>query len=162
LTFSCFESQPCKVNLEWNHHLASTYILYIFIIEIVLKYDPKMLSFKTRKSQRLTLSWNSSQLSTWTHKCHYSCKSVNVNGLKINLQLWDIPGHERFGGMTRVHYKVQQHSFMHALLKMLKTWQNSLIGFNIHSYCFFSFIKLNLLNRTTYICNPRKNEIEEL
>jgi len=35
----------------------------------------------------------------------HSCKSVNVNGLKINLQLWDIPGHERFGGMTRVHYK---------------------------------------------------------
>ena len=36
----------------------------------------------------------------------HSCKCVNINGLKINLQLWDIPGHERFGGMTRVHYKV--------------------------------------------------------
>ena len=57
---------------------------------------------KQGKNKRL----NSSQLSTWAHKCHYSCKSVNVNGLKINLQLWDIPGHERFGGMTRVHYKV--------------------------------------------------------
>ena len=54
----------------------------------------------------LIRDWNSSQLNTWAHKCHYSCKSVNVNGLKINLQLWDIPGHERFGGMTRVHYKV--------------------------------------------------------
>ena len=23
----------------------------------------------------------------------------------MNIQLWDIPGHERFGGLTRVHYK---------------------------------------------------------
>ena len=29
-------------------------------------------SFKTRKSQRSTLSCNWSQLSTWTHKCYYS------------------------------------------------------------------------------------------
>ena len=36
----------------------------------------------------------------------HSVKTVNVNGTKVNLQLWDIPGHERFGGMTRVHYKV--------------------------------------------------------
>ena len=36
----------------------------------------------------------------------HSVKSVNINGLKVNLQLWDIPGHERFGGMTRVYYKV--------------------------------------------------------
>ena len=40
----------------------------------------------------------------------HSCKCVNINGLKINLQLWDIPGHERFGGMTRVHYKVIMNS----------------------------------------------------
>ena len=36
----------------------------------------------------------------------HSVKSVNINGVKVNLQLWDIPGHERFGGMTRVYYKV--------------------------------------------------------
>ena len=24
---------------------------------------------------------------------------------KINIQMWDIPGHERFGGMTNVYYK---------------------------------------------------------
>ena len=36
----------------------------------------------------------------------HSLKCVTVNGLKVNLQLWDIPGHERFGGMTRVYYKV--------------------------------------------------------
>ena len=29
-------------------------------------------SFKTRKSQGSTLSCNSSQVSTWAHKCHYS------------------------------------------------------------------------------------------
>lgn len=36
----------------------------------------------------------------------HSLKCVNINGLKVNLQLWDIPGHERFGGITRIHYKV--------------------------------------------------------
>ena len=36
----------------------------------------------------------------------HSVKTVSVNGYKVNLQLWDIPGHERFGGMTRVYYKV--------------------------------------------------------
>ena len=36
----------------------------------------------------------------------HSVKSLNVNGNTVNLQLWDIPGHERFGGMTRIHYKV--------------------------------------------------------
>jgi small GTP-binding protein len=39
----------------------------------------------------------------------HSFKCVNVNGDKVNLQLWDIPGHERFGGMTRIHYKVSKH-----------------------------------------------------
>ena len=37
----------------------------------------------------------------------HSVKSLNVNGNTVNLQLWDIPGHERFGGMTRIHYKVK-------------------------------------------------------
>ena len=41
----------------------------------------------------------------------HSCKCVNINGQKINLQLWDIPGHERFGGITRVHYKVRNRLF---------------------------------------------------
>lgn len=36
----------------------------------------------------------------------HTLKCVNINGYKVNLQLWDIPGHERFGGMTRVYYKV--------------------------------------------------------
>ena len=38
----------------------------------------------------------------------HSVKCINVNGMKVNLQLWDIPGHERFGGMTRVFYKVKR------------------------------------------------------
>ena len=29
-------------------------------------------SFKTRKTQGLTLCWNSNQLSTWAHKCNYA------------------------------------------------------------------------------------------
>lgn len=36
----------------------------------------------------------------------FSLKSLTwSSGLKINLQLWDIAGHERFGHMTRVYYK---------------------------------------------------------
>ena len=32
-------------------------------------------------------------------------KQVSVGDQKLNLQLWDVPGHERFGGMTNVYYK---------------------------------------------------------
>jgi len=32
-------------------------------------------------------------------------KQVLQGEKKINIQLWDIPGHERFGGMTNVYYK---------------------------------------------------------
>ncbi|XP_071962955.1 ras-related protein Rab-32B-like [Antedon mediterranea] len=36
----------------------------------------------------------------------FALKSINWNdATKINLQLWDIAGHERFGHMTRVYYK---------------------------------------------------------
>ena len=42
-----------------------------------------MISFKTRKSQRLRLSWNSSQLSNWAHKCHnrYERLPTNIESL---------------------------------------------------------------------------------
>ena len=45
---------------------------YLQLLESVLDFDPKMLSFKTRKSQGLPLSWNSSQVITWAYKCHFS------------------------------------------------------------------------------------------
>ncbi|XP_040571722.1 ras-related protein Rab-32A [Lepeophtheirus salmonis] len=37
--------------------------------------------------------------------CSYRLKSVQVKDKRINMQLWDVPGHERFGGMTKVYYK---------------------------------------------------------
>ena len=56
-----------------NYHV-STYLdlkgYYIHIRDCSWS-DPKILIFKTRKSQGLPLSWNSSQLSTWAHKCLY-------------------------------------------------------------------------------------------
>ena len=32
-------------------------------------------------------------------------KQVSVGKKSVNIQLWDVPGHERFGGMTSVYYK---------------------------------------------------------
>ena len=61
----------------------------------------------------------------------HSCKCVNINGLKINLQLWDIPGHERFGGMTRVHYKVITR-FFHANFNLKKTMVQGVEKVSVH------------------------------
>ncbi|GFR64530.1 Ras-related protein Rab-3 [Elysia marginata] len=41
------------------------------------------------------------------------------NNTKINLQLWDIAGHERFGHMTRVYYKYAPATF-DSVLKWLE------------------------------------------
>ena len=63
LTVTCFET----LNFKLQNLLK--YFGLIYLLEIVLNFDAKMLSFKTRNSQGLLLSWNSSQLSTWAHKC---------------------------------------------------------------------------------------------
>ena len=44
----------------------------MFILKIVQDFDPKVLSLRTTESKGLPLSWNTSQLSTWALKCHYS------------------------------------------------------------------------------------------
>ena len=53
----------------------------------------------------------------------HSVKSLNVNGNTVNLQLWDIPGHERFGGMTRIHYKVCHSSLAFFMIKQNNIWR---------------------------------------
>lgn len=35
----------------------------------------------------------------------YQLKQVELEGRLINIQLWDVPGHERYGEMTRAYYK---------------------------------------------------------
>ncbi len=35
----------------------------------------------------------------------FSSKYLHVDGRRVELQLWDIAGHERFGHMTHVYYK---------------------------------------------------------
>ena len=52
----------------------------MFILEVALDFDSKILSFKITKSQGLPLSWKSGQLSTWAHKCqgYYGMTSAMV------------------------------------------------------------------------------------
>lgn len=35
----------------------------------------------------------------------FAQKQVMCGDKTVNVQLWDVPGHERFGGMTSVYYK---------------------------------------------------------
>ena len=60
----------------------------------------------------------------------HSVKSLNLNGNTVNLQLWDIPGHERFGGMTRIHYKVC-HSLAVFMIKQKIIKENNIWRFLI-------------------------------
>ena len=77
LLLSAANFRTVQKKLELNYH-SSTYLALkgaIIILEIVFDFDPQVLSFKTTISQGLSSSWNSSQLSTWVHKCHYSHNS---------------------------------------------------------------------------------------
>ena len=43
-----------------------------------LMESSEVCSFKTRKSLGLPLIWNSRQLSTWVHKCHYVVDDIYI------------------------------------------------------------------------------------
>ena len=71
----CFDILLYKVlvTFMWSCCKLQNLLKYfglIYLLEIVLNFDAKILSFKTRNSQGLPLSRNSSQLSTWAHKCN--------------------------------------------------------------------------------------------
>ena len=53
-------------------------------------------SFKTRKSQGLSLSWNSNQLTTWAHKCQFDCLRAEIKH-KILTQASDDGGGQTSG-----------------------------------------------------------------
>ena len=81
--FSCFETASLKSVQKFRVKLSSIILLtYLAILKkaaILIKYiaiyfDPIMFSLKDRG---LNLSWKSSQLIIWTHKCNYDCIWMN-------------------------------------------------------------------------------------
>lgn len=56
----------------------------------------------------------------------YQMKSVEVDGRIVHIQLWDIPGHERFGGMTKVYYKYAHGALIVFDLARPETFENAL------------------------------------
>ena len=53
-------------------------------------------------------------------------KSVEVDGRIVHIQLWDIPGHERFAGMTKVYYKYSHGALIVFDMARPETYENAL------------------------------------
>ena len=56
----------------------------------------------------------------------YQLKQVELDGRRINIQLWDIPGHERYGGMTRAYYKYAHGAIIVFDLARPETFESAL------------------------------------
>ena len=72
---SKLEIRPKNLGLN----LSSMYLL-IWPSRLLYSWDCSQFwsKFKTRKSPGLPLSYNSSQLSTWAHKCHFRFESLSI------------------------------------------------------------------------------------
>lgn len=74
-------------------------------IRVYLLFDFLMLSGKTSIIRRYTEGTFSPNYKL-TIGVDFALKSLDWDdNTKVNLQMWDIAGHERFGHMTRVYYK---------------------------------------------------------
>jgi GTPase SAR1 family protein len=85
------------------------------------------------------------------HKFIHMCIQVQRDESSITLQLWDIAGHERFGHMTHVYYKVitihhNSASYIHSVLCSM---QSPPLSFLI----LFAKQPLNLFSRSVcFVC----------
>ena len=85
-----------------------------------IRFNPKFLSFKTRKSKGLPLSWNSSQLNTLTHKCYFIFMvALRKFEYTIKIALWQIHGN-RLPAVERTTYEnLFGHWIINIFLKIL-------------------------------------------
>ena len=110
-----------------------------YYIHIVFDFDPKMLSFKTIKSQELPLSWSSSQLRTWAHKCHYEIETwKKLSFLKSRL----LPFYKyRQGRYTNFPWKI----FGNHVVCWTFSVANKSGHFSFGSFCVISFMTQGFL-----------------
>ncbi len=57
----------------------------------------------------------------------FSVKRVELDGKSVFIQLWDVPGHERFGGMTKTYYKYAHGALIVFDLSRPETFEVSLL-----------------------------------
>ncbi len=56
----------------------------------------------------------------------YQLKTIEVDGKTVHVQLWDVPGHERFGGLTRIYYKYAHAAIIVFDLSRPETFESAL------------------------------------
>lgn len=56
----------------------------------------------------------------------FQVKRVELDGRVVNIQLWDVPGHERYGGLTRTFYKYAHGALIVFDLSRPETFENAL------------------------------------